>query len=114
NVDTLGGTQATNIISESGLYHLILTSRTEQARPFRRWVTHDVLPTLRRTGRYHMPGIDQDGDNEYSSAQRKRVVAIERSGRVFQTTIKVARAAGQTRTQAVHTANAAACDATGV
>ena len=44
----------TNYISESGLYSLILGSRKPQAKPFKRWVTHDLLPTLRRTGFYSM------------------------------------------------------------
>ena len=41
-----------NLISESGLYTLILRSNKAEARPFRRWVTHEVLPTLRKTGHY--------------------------------------------------------------
>ena len=50
--DTLGGRQEMNIISESGLYALIFTSRKAQAKRFRKWVTSEVLPALRRTGRY--------------------------------------------------------------
>lgn len=46
-----------NIISESGLYTLILRSNKPEARAFRRWVTHEVLPTLRRTGVY---GVDEN------------------------------------------------------
>ncbi|EGW49675.1 hypothetical protein HMPREF1022_03304 [Desulfovibrio sp. 6_1_46AFAA] len=42
------------IISEPGLYSLILRSRKPQARTFKRWITHDVLPALRRTGHYSM------------------------------------------------------------
>lgn len=49
------GAQSFNLISESGLYTLILRSRKPQARAFRRWVTHEVLPALRRTGRYEVP-----------------------------------------------------------
>ena len=41
-----------NLISESGLYTLILRSNKPEARAFRRWVTHEVLPTLRKTGHY--------------------------------------------------------------
>jgi len=41
-----------SIISEPGLYSLILRSRKPEAKPFRRWVTHDVLPTIRATGSY--------------------------------------------------------------
>lgn len=52
--DTPGGPQELNLISESGLYTLILRSRKPQARAFRRWVTHEVLPALRRTGGYQV------------------------------------------------------------
>ena len=47
-VDTLGGPQQITILSESGLYHALLKSRKPQARPFRRWVTQEVLPAIRR------------------------------------------------------------------
>lgn len=40
------------IVSEAGLYSLVLCSRKPEAKPFKRWVTHDVLPSLRKTGRY--------------------------------------------------------------
>lgn len=42
------------VISEAGLYSLILRSRKPEAKAFKRWVTHDVLPTLRRTGQYEV------------------------------------------------------------
>jgi hypothetical protein len=48
------GAQSFNIISEPGLYALIMRSRKPEARRFDRWVRHEVLPTLRRTGRYEM------------------------------------------------------------
>lgn len=50
--DTLGGAQKSNIINESGLYALIFKSRKPQAKAFRKWVTSEVLPALRRTGQY--------------------------------------------------------------
>ena len=52
--DTLGGTQEVTLISESGLYTLILRSNKPNAKKFRKWVTSDVLPALRQTGRYAM------------------------------------------------------------
>ena len=52
--DTLGGTQKTTLINESGLYALILSSKLEQARAFKHWVTSEVLPAIRQTGRYEM------------------------------------------------------------
>lgn len=50
--DTLGGNQDTTIINESGLYSLILGSKLPKAKEFKRWVTSEVLPTLRKTGSY--------------------------------------------------------------
>lgn len=52
---TPGGSQEVSIINESGLYALILTSRKPEAKKFKKWVTSEVLPALRRTGRYEMP-----------------------------------------------------------
>lgn len=50
--DTLGGQQEMSIISEAGLYSLILRSRKPEAKAFKRWVTHEVLPSIRKTGGY--------------------------------------------------------------
>lgn len=50
--DTLDGTQEMTVINESGLYSLILSSRLPTARRFKRWVTSEVLPTIRRHGVY--------------------------------------------------------------
>ncbi len=50
--DTLGGAQTLNTVCESGLYSLILRSRKPEARAFKRWITHEVLPAIRRTGLY--------------------------------------------------------------
>ena len=58
-VRTPSGDQQVTVISESGLYTLILRSRKPQARPFRRWVTHEVLPALRREGTYSVPKVAQ-------------------------------------------------------
>lgn len=51
-VDTLGGPQETSIISESGLYSLIMRSRKPEAEAFADWVTDEVLPSIRKTGSY--------------------------------------------------------------
>lgn len=53
--DTLGGEQVTTIINESGLYSLIFSSKLESARRFKRWVTSEVLPAIRKTGNYSVP-----------------------------------------------------------
>ena len=51
-VDTPGGTQEMTIINEPGLYAVILRSDKPEAKAFKRWVTHDVLPSIRKTGGY--------------------------------------------------------------
>lgn len=51
-IDTLGGGQKMTIINESGLYKIILRSDKPEAKKFTRWVTHEVLPTIRKTGGY--------------------------------------------------------------
>jgi prophage antirepressor-like protein len=50
--DTLGGKQELTVISESGLYNVIILSRKAEAKKFKRWVTHEVLPSIRKTGLY--------------------------------------------------------------
>lgn len=52
----LGGTQQMTIINESGLYSLILGSKLPSAKKFKRWITSEVLPTIRKTGHYEMSG----------------------------------------------------------
>ena len=52
-VGTLGGAQTLSTITEAGLYHATLVARVEAAKPFRRWVTHEVLPSIRKTGSYN-------------------------------------------------------------
>lgn len=53
--DTPGGWQAVTVVSEAGLYSLVLGSRKPEAKAFKRWVTHDVLPQIRKTGQYQAP-----------------------------------------------------------
>lgn len=50
--DTLGGKQELTTINESGLYSLVLSSKLPTAKQFKRWITSDVLPTIRKTGGY--------------------------------------------------------------
>lgn len=53
--DTLGGPQELATVNESGLYALIFRSRKPEARLFRKWVTSEVLPAIRKTGQYQAP-----------------------------------------------------------
>ncbi len=50
--DTLGGIQQMTIINESGLYSLILSSKLPTAKKFKKWVTSDILPSIRKHGMY--------------------------------------------------------------
>lgn len=54
-IPTQFGSKETNLINESGFYHLIFISRKPQAAAIRKWVTSEVLPSIRRTGRYELP-----------------------------------------------------------
>ncbi len=63
NVRTLGGNQQMNVISDGGIYALVLTSRKPQAKAFRRWVFHEILPSIRRTGAYQTGNTAQQTIN---------------------------------------------------
>lgn len=54
-LETAGGVQQTNFVNEDGLYDAILDSRKPEARKFRKWVTSEVLPTIRKHGVYATP-----------------------------------------------------------
>jgi prophage antirepressor-like protein len=58
-VDTLGGKQTMGAVNESGLYALIFRSRKPAAQAFRKWVTSEVLPEIRRRGRYDPIAVAQ-------------------------------------------------------
>lgn len=67
---TPGGKQTVPIINESGLYSLVLSSKLPGAKKFRRWVTSEVLPSIRKTGGYNLP-------KDYPSALRALADAEE-------------------------------------
>jgi prophage antirepressor-like protein len=77
NADTL----ITKIVSEAGLYSLILRSRKPEAKVFKRWVTHDVLPAIRHTGSYSapvaLPQTYADALRELATTVEQRDAAIE-------------------------------------
>lgn len=76
SVDTLGGLQLLGIVSESGLYSLILRSRRPEAKAFKKWVTAEVLPAIRRTGRYEAaPALPAT----YADALRELAATVEQS-----------------------------------
>ena len=53
NLGLSGG--ETNCVNEYGLYNLVLGSRKQEAKDFKRWITHEVIPQIRKTGGYHLP-----------------------------------------------------------
>lgn len=55
--DSLGRQQQTTIVNEGGMYEVIVRSDSPNARPFRRWVTHEVLPQIRKTGSYSVKEV---------------------------------------------------------
>lgn len=56
--DNLGRTQQANFVNEDGLYDVILDSRKPEARKFRKWITSEVLPSIRATGSYSVAGVE--------------------------------------------------------
>jgi len=58
-IETKGGRQTVNCVNESGLYALIFGSKLESAKRFKRWVTNEVLPAIRKQGRYECPAQAQ-------------------------------------------------------
>lgn len=59
-IQTPGGAQQLAIVNESGMYSLVLTSRKEEAKAFKRWITAEVLPQIRKTGSYGIQGQADD------------------------------------------------------
>lgn len=80
-IDSMGRVQSTTIINEPGLYAVILRSDKPEAKQFKRWVTHDVLPSIRKTGAYGVPPERLAKLDEYQAKldrNRKLLADIER------------------------------------
>ena len=84
--DTLGGSQDFTVINESGLYSLILSSKLPKAKAFKRWVTHEVIPSIRKAGVYMtdslLDRVKNDPEIIYSLAEelltaRNKVKGLE-------------------------------------
>jgi len=97
---TPGGEQSMIIINEPGLYTLILRSNKPEAKPFRKWVTTEVLPSIRKTGSYAMP------DHEPET-----LIPVSKE---FKAAVAIAKAAGLKGNQATLCANKAVRRITGV
>lgn len=68
-IDSLGRKQQVNFLREPGMWSLILGSETAAAKPVKRWVTADVLPSIRKTGEYIVPGRITTGDGRSQQLQ---------------------------------------------
>lgn len=60
--DTLGGRQEVAAVNEYGLYNIVLSSRKPEVKAFKRWITHDVIPAIRKTGKYALNTEPYDPD----------------------------------------------------
>lgn len=114
-VRTPGGEQDVSVINESGLYAAILKSRRPEAKRFKRWVTGDVLPSIRKTGAYVGPDaqLAQPGQPQtlFLSHAADIMVAADRT---FRSAIRSGRSAGLPTAQAIRRANQIALAKTGV
>lgn len=92
-VDTPGGAQQMVLVSEPGIYALMLISRSPRVKSFRRWITHEVLPSIRRSGSYSaaVPQTLPEALRAYATeveqheATRQRVAELEPAAGAWQT-----------------------------
>ena len=77
---TPGGTQKAIFINESGLYSLILGSKLESARKFKRWVTREVLPSIRKHGGYMVAKADESDGEIMARAMQIAHATMQRRG----------------------------------
>lgn len=75
SVRTPSGEQQMTVITEAGMYSAILGSKVEGAKRFKRWVTHEVLPALRRDGAY----VASDGDEDDATLMARALLAAKRA-----------------------------------
>ena len=77
--DSLGRKQKATVINEPGLYSVILRSDKPQAKAFKRWVTHDVLPAIRRTGGYTAPATPMTDYQRVMTDTRQQNASIRKA-----------------------------------
>ncbi len=91
-VDTLGGVQSMVAVNESGLYNVILRSDKPEAKPFRKWVTSEVLPSIRKTGTYSAatlsPAEQLLAQAQLMVEQERRIKALESGQEQMQSTMQ--------------------------
>jgi prophage antirepressor-like protein len=77
SVQTLGGNQEMLCITESGLYSLILGSRKPQAKRFKKWVTREVIPSIRKTGSYSLPPLGDESSPRNSTSSSSKYLSVQ-------------------------------------
>ena len=103
SIPTLGGNQEMAMVNESGLLNLVLGSRKSEARQFRRWITHEVIPAIRKTGMYSVKPMSPA---ELMLAQAKLIVEQEQQIRTLkeeQTTLSAEQASMKTEQASMKT-----------
>lgn len=78
SVSTPSGDQRMTVLSESGLYRLVMRSDVPKAEPFQEWVTGEVLPAIRKTGRYASPTAAESALPDFSTLDPKALVLINK------------------------------------
>lgn len=90
--DTLGGAQELQAVNEPGLYTLVLGSRKPEAKTFKRWITHEVIPAIRKTGSYAMQSQTEnplilaliDFDNKIKTVETRQISIEEQLAELSQ------------------------------
>lgn len=86
-IDTAGGKQTVNCVNESGLYALIFGSKLESAKRFKRWVTSEVLPAIRKNGHYEVATASNTLSSEEQYEIRKAVKSRAKNSSIHYQTI---------------------------
>lgn len=91
-VQTNGGKQLVNCVNESGLYALIFGSKLPKAKQFKRWVTNEVLPAIRRAGRYEVPTGDTITNAQQVAIQQAVARRAKKTAVYYQTIYRAIKA----------------------
>lgn len=91
-VQTNGGKQLVNCVNESGLYALIFGSKLPKAKQFKRWVTNEVLPEIRRAGRYEVPTGDTITNAQQVAIQQAVARRAKKTAVYYQTIYRAIKA----------------------
>lgn len=84
-IDTPSGKQDMTVINESGMYALILSSKLPNAKKFKRWVTSEILPSIRKTGQYTMSKENLEVDKIKAQQDRAAAMLLNAQNRAFKT-----------------------------